>query len=213
MSNRVIAQRLGVDEKAVRKRLRRLGWTPARAPEQLSFPTVPPPGAGADPNLSGLPTPPVEKTPAGAGAGADPNLSGPSAPPVEPEPVATTTDRDPADRAIDRLLAHMGRLDDAAPLFRDGTSVPGAGVLLALPALLDTGVLAAARRVYGSIGPAFYGLRTTIVVMLLMALLRIKRPEALKERSPSDLGRIVGLDRAPEVKTLQIGRASCRERV
>lgn len=39
--------------------------------------------------------------------------------------------------------------------------------------------------------------------MLLMALLRIKRPEALKEHSPAALGRILGLDRAPEVKTLR----------
>jgi hypothetical protein len=39
--------------------------------------------------------------------------------------------------------------------------------------------------------------------MLLMALLRIKRPEALKEHSPGALGCILGLDRAPEVKTLR----------
>ena len=37
--------------------------------------------------------------------------------------------------------------------------------------------------------------------MLLMALLRIKRPEALKEHSPAAFGRILGLDCAPEVKT------------
>ena len=36
-----------------------------------------------------------------------------------------------------------------------------------------------------------------------MALWRIKRPEALKEHDPATLGRILGLDRAPEVKTLQ----------
>ena len=36
-----------------------------------------------------------------------------------------------------------------------------------------------------------------------MALLRIKRPEGLKERVPQDLGRVLGLDRAPEVKTLR----------
>jgi len=36
-----------------------------------------------------------------------------------------------------------------------------------------------------------------------MALLRIKRPESLKEHSPEDLGRVLGLDRAPEVKTLR----------
>ncbi|MCC6474712.1 MAG: hypothetical protein IT514_13310, partial [Burkholderiales bacterium] len=75
--------------------------------------------------------------------------------------------------------------------------------MLAAPSLVQSGVFAAAREVYGSIGPAFYGLRTTILALLLMALLRIKRPEALKERSPPSLGRVLGLDRAPEVKTLR----------
>ena len=41
------------------------------------------------------------------------------------------------------------------------------------------------------------------MALLLMALLRIKRPEALKEHSPPRLGRLLGLDRAPEVKTLR----------
>src|SRR6201998_3108096 len=36
-----------------------------------------------------------------------------------------------------------------------------------------------------------------------MALLRIKRPEQLKEKDPAALGRLIGLDRAPEVKTLR----------
>ena len=79
-------------------------------------------------------------------------------------------DTDPADRGGDRLLAYLGLLDDAAPLFRAGTRVPRAGVLLALPALTESGVFDIAREVYGSIGPAFYGLRTTVVAMLLMAL-------------------------------------------
>ena len=60
-----------------------------------------------------------------------------------------------------------------------------------------------ARKLYGEIGPAFYGLRTTLVTLLLMALLRIKRPEQLKERDPAAFGRLLGLDRAPEVKTLR----------
>lgn len=81
--------------------------------------------------------------------------------------------------------------------------LPKAAVLLAIPALVQSGICGIARTVYGSIGPAFYGLRTCLVIMLLMALLRIKRPEALKESAPSELGRIVGLDRALEVKTLR----------
>jgi hypothetical protein len=41
------------------------------------------------------------------------------------------------------------------------------------------------------------------VAYVLLALLRIPRPEALKEYPPGELGRIVGLDRMPEVKTLR----------
>ena len=210
LSNRAIAQRLGVDEKSVRKRLRRLGWPSPRAAEQTSLAL---PGAGADPNLSASATAAVEtKRPAAvcesdprqaAVTDADPNLSAFCATPLPPEPVPATFDRDPSNRRFDRLLAHLGVLDDAAPIFRNGTAVAGAGVLLAVPSLLGTGVLAAARQVYGTIGPAFYGLRTTIVTLLLMALLRIQRPEALKERAPSDLGRVLGLDRAPEVKSVR----------
>ena len=59
------------------------------------------------------------------------------------------------------------------------------------PPLVASGLLSVAEKIYGSIGPAFYGLRTTLVAYVLLALLRIPRPEALKE----------------------IGRASCRERV
>jgi hypothetical protein len=43
------------------------------------------------------------------------------------EPVPISLDRDPSDRSFDRQLAHLGLLDDAAPLFREGT-VAGLGV-------------------------------------------------------------------------------------
>lgn len=204
-SNREIARRIGGDEKAIRKLARRLGFVEPRAvqPELALLPTgaAPRPDAavGADPNLS-APAPPVaDAVPEPLAAGADPNLSA-SAP---PDDVATSFDVDPANRSCDRLLAYLGLLDDAAPLFRPGTRVPGAGVLLALPSIERSGVVEIARDVFDSIGPAFYGLRTTVVALVLLALLRIKRPEALKEHSPDDLGRILGLDRAPEVKTLR----------
>ena len=200
-SNREIGRRLGCDEKAVRKRLRRLGWKAPEA-EQISLPLVAMEAPGADPNVSGLQTLPVETPRDAMTSGADPNLSG-STSASAPADLPFTMDDDPANRRWDRLLAYLGLIDDAAPMFRDGDAVAHGGVLLALPSLLATGVLDAAREVWGSIGPAFYGLRTSIVTMLLMALLRIKRPEALKEHSPPELGRVLGLDRAPEVKTLR----------
>jgi hypothetical protein len=126
-----------------------------------------------------------------------------SAPGDDDEPVPMSLDCDASDRTFDRQLAHLGLLDDAAPLFREGTSVPGVGVLLALPCLIESGLLRISRKLYGEIGPAFYGLRTTLLTLLFMALLRIKRPEHLKERDPAAFGRLLGLDRAPEVKTLR----------
>jgi prepilin-type processing-associated H-X9-DG protein len=187
-SNCDIARRLGVNEKAIRKQLKRLGW---RDPEPES-PVLALTG-GSDPNLSAFSMTPVENAAAPAAQPSDPNLSA----------LPVSLDADPGDRFMDRLLARLGKLDDAAPLFAPGSHVPRAGVLLAIPALLKTGVFDCATAVYGDIGPAFYGLRTTILTMLLMALLRIKRPEALKEHAPSALGRVLGLDRAPEVKTLR----------
>lgn len=117
--------------------------------------------------------------------------------------VNTTLDKDPRSRDYDRMLARLGLLNDAAPIFASGRHIPWAGVLLAVPALVQSGIFSVADKVYGHIGPAFYGLRTTIVTLLLMSLLRVKRPEGLKEHAPYKLGRIIGLDRAPEVKTLR----------
>lgn len=98
-------------------------------------------------------------------------------------------DADPADRRGDRLLAYLGLLEDAPPLFGSAEDLSRAGVLLAVPALLATGIFGCAQKIYGNLGPAFYGLRTSLLTLLLMALWRIKRPEALKEYSPRDLGR------------------------
>jgi hypothetical protein len=187
-SNCDIARRLGVSETAIRKQLKRLGWRdPEPQPPTLAL------TGGSYPNLSAFSTAPVEKCVTPPAPPANPNLSA----------LPASLDTDPGDRFMDRLLARLGKLDDAAPLFASGSHVPRAGVLLAIPALTKTGVFDCAKIVFGDIGPAFYGLRTTVLTLILMALLRIKRPEALKEHAPANLGRLLGLDRAPEVKTLR----------
>ena len=68
---------------------------------------------------------------------------------------------------------------------------------------MQSGLLVEARRLYGDTGPAFYGLCTSLVAWVLLSLLRLKRPEPIKEFAPPELGRVHGLDRAPEVKTLR----------
>jgi transposase len=197
MSNRAVAHRLGVSEKAIRKLVG--PSTPAES-AQLAF-------AGMTTAAAGVPS--------AKSSGDDADRTTPSAkeladdddpitaPADDGEPMPMSLDRDASDRSFDRQLAHLGLLDDAAPLFREGSSVPGVGVLIALPCLVESGLFRISRKLYGEIGPAFYGLRTTLLTLLLMALLRIKRPEHLKERDPAAFGRLLGLDRAPEVKTLR----------
>ncbi len=46
------------------------------------------------------------------------------------EPVSMSLDHEASDRTFDRQLAYLGLLDDAAPIFRDGSNVAGVGVLL-----------------------------------------------------------------------------------
>lgn len=193
MSNRWIAGRLGLSEKAIRKNLRRLGWKPC--PES-SLSLLQENGSQAKPavvSASQL----IEVAPSAA---TQPSCKMPR---LQAVPPRESLDANPLDRSIDRLLAAMGLLDDALPLFAPTRSLPRAGVLLAMPMLVASGLLSTAEKIYGSLGPAFYGLRTTLVAYVLLALLRIPRPEALKEYPPGELGRIVGLDRMPEVKTLR----------
>jgi len=59
------------------------------------------------------------------------------------------------------------------------------------------------KKVYRGLRPGFYGLRSFVLTLLFMALFRIKRPEGLKELPPEVLGRMLGLDRSPEVKTVR----------
>jgi Transposase DDE domain len=195
-SNRTIAGKLGLSEKAIRKRLRRLGWSanPGPAQPDLLFQEQTNSDTSSKPEASEQP---MDK-PEPAGASEPQSVRG-----NDIEPAPGSLDPNPLDRTLDRLLAALGLIDDAEPLFAHADNLPRAGVLLAIPSLAASGVLSVARRVYGTIGPAFYGLRTTVVTYILLALLRIPRPETVKEYAPKDLGRIVGLDRVPEVKTLR----------
>lgn len=204
LSNRAIAQRLGVNEKAIRKLVGPSQCEPAEQLVLAAIPNTPPSGP---PSVQASSAAVIEESAdhsQSLSSGSDPAENSAVIDEAEDsEPVPMSLDHDASDRTFDRQLAYLGLLDDAAPIFRDGERIPGIGVLLALPCLLESGLLQIARKLYGSIGPAFYCLRTTLLTLLLMALLRIQRPEHLKERDPAAFGRLLGLDRAPEVKTLR----------
>ena len=204
MSNRAIAHRLGVSEKAIRKLV---GPSKPADSAQLAFVGITTAAAGKSP-ASRVPSATLTGDDADRATSSAEDRAGDrdpiTAPAEDGEPVPMSLDRDASDRTFDRQLAYLGLLDDAAPLFREGCSVPGVGVLLALPCLLESGLLRISRKLYGEIGPAFYGLRTTLLTLLFMALLRIKRPEHLKERDPAAFGSLLGLADANETRDWRI---------
>jgi len=109
----------------------------------------------------------------------------------------------PVARTAERVAARFGDLTEAPVLITQGAHLPLVGLLLALPALEMTGLLDVARQTFPPMRKGFYGLRVIFLMGVFMALLREPRAEAATRLRPADLGRLLGLDRAPEVKTLR----------
>ena len=80
--------------------------------------------------------------------------------------------------------------------------VPDGGVLFALPALLLLGLLSKSREMF-SMPEGFYPLESIFLLLALMALARIPSLEALRYVAPGEWGKLMGLDRIPEVRTLR----------
>ncbi len=141
----------------------------------------------------------------GAGAGEDAG----QAPAQEGEPAQDRGEPlpvlpDPVPRDGERALARWGLLGEGAqPVFTAGARYPLAGLLLALPALEAAGLLDAAREVYGRLRNGYYGLAATLLTLVFLALAGEPRAEGATRVPPAALGRVLGLDRAPEVKTIR----------
>jgi transposase len=111
---------------------------------------------------------------------------------------------DPVRRDGERALARWGLLGEGAePVFVPGARYPLAGLLLALPALEAAGLLGCARQVYGRLRDGYYGLSATLLTLVFLALAGEPRAEGATRVPPAALGRVLGLDRAPEVKTIR----------
>ena len=131
-------------------------------------------------------------------------------------------------RADERIAAAVGLSQCATTRFEPGQDVQMGGVLAGLPALCANGFLdpdgtppleldksdldAIARFV--SLRDQFlrtvadYTLKFLLVSVILlvlgfMALGRIRRPEGLRHIPPGEFGKVIGLDRVPEVRTLR----------
>jgi anti-sigma factor ChrR (cupin superfamily) len=107
-----------------------------------------------------------------------------------------------ATNTLDRVQASLGQLRSAAPRFETAVDVPCAGVLLALPALLANGLLTHVGK-YFLLPPGYYGIDSIFILLAFMALCRVKQAEQLRYCPPGEWGKLIGLDRIPEVRTLR----------
>jgi len=107
-----------------------------------------------------------------------------------------------ATRSLERVAAAMGELESAPIEFQATCDVAQGGVLLALPALLAAGLLRRAPEFY-QLPNGFYGLESIFLLLALMALARVRSLEQLRYQAPGEWGKLLGLDRIPEVRTLR----------
>ena len=101
-----------------------------------------------------------------------------------------------------RVLAAIGVVGKASSEFRRCEDVSFGGVLLALPALLACGLLRHGSRFF-SLPAGYYSLAHIFMTLAFMTLCRIKSIEQLRYTAPGEWGKLLGLDRCPEAKTLR----------
>jgi hypothetical protein len=107
-----------------------------------------------------------------------------------------------ATRSLERVAAAMGELESAPIEFQAACDVAQGGVLLALPSLLAAGLLRRTPEFY-QLPQGFYGIESIFLLLGLMALARIRSLEQLRYQAPGEWGKLLGLDRVPEVRTLR----------
>ncbi len=105
-------------------------------------------------------------------------------------------------RADERVEAAMGLVQSALGRFETCRDVRFGGVLAGLPALCGNGLFSGLDK-HLSLPAGFYSALHILTILGFMALARIRRPEGLRHVPPGELGKVIGLDRVPEVRTLR----------
>ena len=105
-------------------------------------------------------------------------------------------------RPDERALAAFGLLVGAPTRFETCRDVSFGGALCALPALEANGLF---QHIHDCLAKlrGYYSTLHVIVLLAHMALCRIKTVEQLQYQPPGELGKLMGLDRVPEVRCLR----------
>ena len=107
-----------------------------------------------------------------------------------------------ATNEVERISASLGKLNGVAIEFKACADVPYGGVLFALPALLANGLLKHTEKHF-SFKKGYYRLKSIFLLLAFMALARIKVMESLRYCAPGEWGKLLGIDRIPEVKIMR----------
>jgi Transposase protein len=195
-SYRAAAAATGVSEGSVRNALK-----PAGVGVDSGEPCAPtgsddPPPQEQEQEVEGGPVPEVD-------TGAEDDCRATACAVMAVPPAGVPVLADPRPRGAERVLARFGLLESAPPVFTACARAPLAGLLLAVPALAATGLAKTAHQVYGALPNGFYSLDTMLCEGVFRALLGQARAEGAAWVDPVALGRVLGLDRAPEVKTIR----------
>ena len=102
--------------------------------------------------------------------------------------------------AAERILASI-KATSATIKFNEQTDLSCAGVLLSLPALLSNGLLTHSQDF--KLDRVYYSEEIIFLCLAFLSLLRVKNLNQANTIPCGELGRALGLDRIPEVKTLR----------
>ena len=105
-------------------------------------------------------------------------------------------------RVAERVLAALGKLHGAPVRFEPCRDVSYGGVLCALPALLANGLLAKTAAFLGKVR-GYYTMVHILMLVSFMALARVRTVQKVGQKAPGEFGRLLGLDRSPEVRCLR----------
>jgi hypothetical protein len=105
-------------------------------------------------------------------------------------------------RTVVRTLAATGQLEYSPTKFENCLDLTMGGVLCSLPAL-DACGLYRHLNILPKLPPGYYSDIHIITALAFMFLCRIKVIDQLRFQPPGELGRLLGLDRIPEVKKIR----------
>ena len=105
-------------------------------------------------------------------------------------------------RTTERILASIGGIKGTGTEFGKNCDIENGGVLCALPALIENGLYRHLQERF-HLPDGYYETIHIVSLLAFMVLFGVPIIERLRFEAPGEAGKLLGLDRIPEVKTLR----------